>query len=354
MRALIVAALLLAGCSKVCQPGTILLSYSVPSAAALASVRFTVLVDGVAKVSTVQTTHASGSVEVTFPRGYPKGKQVQATVEALDANGDVIASGSSSVTPANGCELLSVSATVGSGDMATNDISSPVDQSGADLFVPADQAVAPDMSGVDLTGADLSPVCTNGDRRCHPTDHSIEELCVSGQWQDTSCMSVAAPPIYACTEAKNRCVDTGWVQWSYVDFPNPRFDTLPDPAAGTEDVIRDRWTGLYWQTTLEDAKYIWGTQAQSHCDDLTYGGFSDWRLPSPIELSTLVDRSVGPGSFPRVLPAFMSTTKAEPYYTSTKHKTSGGTFQYAWVIDFSVGNFTDQNITNAARVRCVR
>ena len=58
------------------------------------------------------------------------------------------------------------------------------------------------------------------------------------------------------------------------------------------DIVIDIGTGLQWQDDA-DAKNItktW-TEAIDYCENLTLGGFSDWRLPNINELKTIVDKS---------------------------------------------------------------
>lgn len=73
-------------------------------------------------------------------------------------------------------------------------------------------------------------------------------------------------------------------------MPNPVASGLPNPASYTDmgDVVHDDITCLDWQKTASP-----GTQdnagAIAYCENLTLGGFDDWRLPTRVELASIVD-----------------------------------------------------------------
>lgn len=88
---------------------------------------------------------------------------------------------------------------------------------------------------------------------------------------------------YACS--RQQASNTGAINWNggapaYVT-------TCPAQTDGwnwtvTNDVAFDFNTGLYWTSRrLSSANY---TTAVSHCDGLTFGGRSDWRLPTLDEI----------------------------------------------------------------------
>ncbi|QIF99269.1 Lcl C-terminal domain-containing protein [Proteus terrae] len=57
----------------------------------------------------------------------------------------------------------------------------------------------------------------------------------------------------------------------------------------SEDVWLDPETGLMWQTATSDNKIDWkdvGRYAEQ-LNQLNYGGYSDWRVPTVFELETL-------------------------------------------------------------------
>ncbi len=81
-------------------------------------------------------------------------------------------------------------------------------------------------------------------------------------------------------------------------------------------------------------------QAMSTCENLTYGGYSDWVLPSKEVLNTMYIYKNEIGDF------------KDDYYWSSSYYFSGYD-EYPWYQDFSDGD-QDYGNKNAKRVRCVR
>ena len=86
-------------------------------------------------------------------------------------------------------------------------------------------------------------------------------------------------------------------------------DYVTVPENG-EEMIRDTKTNLYWQKTSVSGQ-TW-PQALLYCENLTYAGHDDWRLPNKNELASLVDftKENPASSFPAGMPAeqFVSST----------------------------------------------
>lgn len=137
-------------------------------------------------------------------------------------------------------------------------------------------------------------------------------------------------------------VDRAWSRWAI----GPAF---PSPASFSVqgDVVYDAATGLVWQRDLGlEARSF--ADAQKACDALTLGGFSDWRVPTRIELASIVHYDTSP-------PATMKTeffdTPLAPLWTSSPY---AGSPTQAWACDFLSGAFSPHERTAAYRVRCVR
>jgi len=143
--------------------------------------------------------------------------------------------------------------------------------------------------------------------------------------------------------------DEGW------PMPNPASAGLPNPASytvdATNDTVTDNVTGLMWQRTVDDhmfAKHLW-SKAIDHCANLEHGGHDDWRLPSRIELVSLVDFTSGAPSIDTN--AFPDTPNAE-FWTSSHIEIN---ISAAWVVFF--GNATTYLLGVVPYpyvVRCVR
>jgi hypothetical protein len=85
--------------------------------------------------------------------------------------------------------------------------------------------------------------------------------------------------IINCTGAKQDGEYQKGIAW-----PNPRFK---DHGSGT---VTDTLTGLMWTRNAQQTE---GTMkwedALTACNNLDYGGYSDWRLPNAKELLSLID-----------------------------------------------------------------
>lgn len=57
-----------------------------------------------------------------------------------------------------------------------------------------------------------------------------------------------------------------------------------------QKVVFDNNTRLMWQQMSPSTPFTW-ENAVTYCDDLVYAGYSDWRLPNPQELLTIVDNN---------------------------------------------------------------
>ena len=55
------------------------------------------------------------------------------------------------------------------------------------------------------------------------------------------------------------------------------------------NIVVDKYTGLEWTQKIWSS--IASTKAEEQCSNLSYGGESDWRLPTPQELMTIFDSS---------------------------------------------------------------
>lgn len=130
----------------------------------------------------------------------------------------------------------------------------------------------------------------------------------------------------------------------------------------SDGTVTDNNTGLMWQKEDDNQTYNWyqatGTYnatynadpQQNVCGSLTVGGYSDWRLPTKVELMTIFDYSVlYPG--PAIMSAYFPNTKASDYWSNTAVHASHSS---AWVMDFSEGRTSGDDMSSANYVRCVR
>ena len=56
-----------------------------------------------------------------------------------------------------------------------------------------------------------------------------------------------------------------------------------------DEIITDTKTGLVWQKNYTAEGYIYWKDSLSYCENSTYAGYSDWRLPNVNELMSLIN-----------------------------------------------------------------
>jgi hypothetical protein len=152
----------------------------------------------------------------------------------------------------------------------------------------------------------------------------------------------AAPDV---VEAGPSCAETAagsiWAAWP-----------MPDPAASrydvsSPDVVVDAITKLMWQRDVALDAYAWA-DAKTLCDCLTTAGHDDWRLPTRIELLSIVDFT---RSDPAIDVAAFTSAPSDYFWTASP---VAGASDAAWYLYFFDGNTHSMGKDTAYRVRCVR
>jgi hypothetical protein len=157
---------------------------------------------------------------------------------------------------------------------------------------------------------------------------------------------------------------SGWASWP---MPNPVNAGLPNQASydrsSTLGVVKDNVTKLWWQDPVGGANAssvncsggCSQDQASAYCANLVLAGYCDWRLPTRIELVSLIDFTqappIDPGSFGSLpsVDAFWTSSLVNvdtpfAYYVDFSDTSSGGP-----VTVVSVDPGTEQH-----NARCVR
>jgi len=122
----------------------------------------------------------------------------------------------------------------------------------------------------------------------------------------------------------------------------------------TKQIVIDTISHLQWQDN-EDTKTItkkW-IDAINYCKNLTFGGYSDWRLPNINELKSIVDRTkvnhTIVESFKNIYSsAYWSSTTYNGYSDYHNDKT------VAWQVNFEDGEINLLGKEGYDRVLCVR
>ena len=135
---------------------------------------------------------------------------------------------------------------------------------------------------------------------------------------------------------------------------------LSDSATPDEGWImtRDNVTGLIWELKTDDGSindrdrtYDWDKAVLDYINSLNdrnFGGFSDWRLPSVEELSSLVN--AGPNRN-AILTVYFENNMPDRYWTSTPYAYGSGR---AWHVNFEFGTVTNGTESYRYYVRAVR
>ncbi|MBF0099455.1 MAG: DUF1566 domain-containing protein [Desulfobacterales bacterium] len=108
--------------------------------------------------------------------------------------------------------------------------------------------------------------------------------------------------------------------------------------------ITDETTGLMWQKT-DDGTSRSLNDALVYCENLSFAGYSDWRLPNVNELLSISDTRYNPA----IDPIFICLSAG--YWSSSTLVLSADN---AWYVDFNNGNDISGKITNSYYVRAVR
>jgi hypothetical protein len=157
-------------------------------------------------------------------------------------------------------------------------------------------------------------------------------------------------------------------------MPNAADSGRPNPANYTDlgnGAVRDNVTCLVWQkqesvpapSTFSPAPAMPGTlnDAVAYCADLAtsgYGGFNDWRVPTRIEMASIVDTSRTGSALD---PAFVKEASGYDrtfslwYETIAGIKLDAGNDSFGWVYNMSSGLTSNAYAAydSTAKVRCV-
>lgn len=139
-------------------------------------------------------------------------------------------------------------------------------------------------------------------------------------------------------------IDREWARW-------PLPPDSPSNYTMTIETVIDNVTGLVWQRNVPSQTYSW-FGAKAYCAGLTLAGQSGWRLPTLIELESVLDLD---RFDPAVNIAAFPNTPSEPFWSSS------AVVRYtscAWVVDFkhgAAGYYRPPcDLGNNYHVRCVR
>jgi hypothetical protein len=176
----------------------------------------------------------------------------------------------------------------------------------------------PGTGGVSGAGGATVPSCTPA---CKAQEDCVGGKCVAFQLGGMACSSLADCPSWTTCCANQGCDGT---RIPAGDGPNSgQFVVSADTLTVTDTV-----TGLVWQRAGSGARSgctgtndvpgdacTW-SEAASYCGSLTLGGLTGWRLPTLMELTTIVDYTQ---SDPSIDLAAFPNTMIRMYWTSSSY-----------------------------------
>jgi Protein of unknown function (DUF1566) len=146
-------------------------------------------------------------------------------------------------------------------------------------------------------------------------------------------------------------LDRNWAQWPMPNSPSdvaagaPNVENYMDNGDGT---VTDTVTGLMWQQTVPSAPNFTQSQAVALCPTLNLAGHGDWRLPSRVELVSIVDYGK---SGPTINATYFPATPPTTFWSSSP---VAGTPSLAWIVSFINGETLTRVDMLTNDVRCVR
>lgn len=134
----------------------------------------------------------------------------------------------------------------------------------------------------------------------------------------------------------------------------PRWPLTPDGAPTSNytldaETVTDKTTGLMWVRTAPESSQRFA-EASAGCEALELAGFDDWRLPTRMELLTLVTYEF---DIVAINTDVFIGFQVELYWTSSPYRRAGATGQ-RWTIQFASGSPSHEDEVNSARALCVR
>jgi len=146
--------------------------------------------------------------------------------------------------------------------------------------------------------------------------------------------------------------DTGQTG-SHTDVPGEDSDYLINPLSYTDNndnTVTDNVTGLMWQKDQSDHTILWNDTVK-YCEGIDNGGYDDWRLPTSIELISIIDNSKArPSTHDGVFTGYFRAMK---YWWSSTTQVYGNADR-AWVVNGIGGIGNHPQTESAACVKCVR
>ncbi len=200
-------------------------------------------------------------------------------------------------------------------------------------------------------GACCTNACTNGTNACLNASSTQIQTCSVGGNGCTSLSTASCATGQVCERAGGAsCVDPQWAEWSipntFAEIGGGASNHLQSYKDNGDGTITDNVTGLMWQRDLDSQMSM--APAIAYCQNLRLAGYASWRLPSRMELMSIVNTA---STMPALDTTVFPSTIALNMWSSTMLAGSSTT---AWYVDFTVGQVDFTPVSDVNYVRCVR
>jgi hypothetical protein len=132
-----------------------------------------------------------------------------------------------------------------------------------------------------------------------------------------------------------------------------RFTVLTDFGGAA---VRDNNTGLVWEQSPSTTTAFW-TDARFLCVEKNVGGTRGWRLPSVVELMSLIDPSLinTSSGIPPIVPGVFTGVQSATYWSATTNAdVTPSATSSKLLLNFNDGTVSPLGKGNAANCWCVR
>jgi hypothetical protein len=140
------------------------------------------------------------------------------------------------------------------------------------------------------------------------------------------------------------------LRWDTNNPSTARFTVLADFGNAA---VRDNNTGLVWEQS-PSTMAMW-TDARTQCLEKSVGGTRGWRLPSVVELASLIDPSliIPSSGVPPIVPGVFTGVQSATYWSATANADLPGSTSRL-LLNFDDGTVSPTTKSSNANFWCVR
>ena len=203
-------------------------------------------------------------------------------------------------------------------------------------------------SGASGMGTCCTNACTSGSMQCGGGGVQTCQVGLTGctDWKTTA---TCGSPLACLRSLGPPCAAPEWAAWPMPNAPIDVAAGAPNPMSyvyNGDGTVTDTVTGLMWQQNIGLPLNF--SDSVNSCATLPLGGHSDWRVPSLIELASIVDFGE---QEPSINSTFFPGTPGSAFWSTAPVITKTG---WRRVIVFASGFSDASDPTAMLYVRCVR